>query len=75
MLIAFYFLSPVPVLAVCPAPPCLLLLLPSPLLLRSPQGAIRTSLSLPKCFVRVEDECGSFWTLDDEEFKRGRRIS
>lgn len=54
---------------------------PRPLLLLSisfaaapPQGAIRTSLSLHKCFVRVEDECGSFWTVDDEEFKRGRRI-
>ncbi|KAF3689459.1 Forkhead box protein P1-B [Channa argus] len=38
------------------------------------QGAIRTNLSLHKCFVRVEDECGSFWTVDDEEFKRGRHI-
>lgn len=38
------------------------------------QGAIRTNLSLHKCFVRVEDEFGSFWTVDDEEFKRGRHI-
>uniref|UniRef100_A0A8D2CSM8 Forkhead box P1 n=1 Tax=Sciurus vulgaris TaxID=55149 RepID=A0A8D2CSM8_SCIVU len=36
------------------------------------KGAIRTNLSLHKCFVRVEDESGSFWTVDDEEFKRGR---
>uniref|UniRef100_A0A671XGS9 Forkhead box P1b n=1 Tax=Sparus aurata TaxID=8175 RepID=A0A671XGS9_SPAAU len=38
------------------------------------KGAIRTNLSLHKCFVRVEDEFGSFWTVDDEEFKRGRHI-
>ncbi|XP_036286430.1 forkhead box protein P1 isoform X2 [Pipistrellus kuhlii] len=38
------------------------------------KGAIRTNLSLHKCFIRVEDECGSFWTVDDEEFKRGRHI-
>ncbi|CAG5984254.1 unnamed protein product [Menidia menidia] len=38
------------------------------------QGAIRTNLSLHKCFVRVEDEFGSFWTVDDEEFKRGRHV-
>ncbi|VTJ61186.1 Hypothetical predicted protein [Marmota monax] len=45
---------------------------PSPLPLLLSQGAIRTNLSLHKCFVRVEDESGSFWTVDDEEFKRGR---
>uniref|UniRef100_A0A3Q3G0E3 Forkhead box P1b n=1 Tax=Labrus bergylta TaxID=56723 RepID=A0A3Q3G0E3_9LABR len=28
------------------------------------KGAIRTNLSLHKCFVRVEDEFGSFWTMD-----------
>ncbi|KAM9524282.1 forkhead box protein P1-B isoform 2-T7 [Salvelinus alpinus] len=38
------------------------------------KGAIRTNLSLHKCFVRVEDEFGSFWTVDDEEFKRGRHV-
>ncbi|KAJ4927322.1 hypothetical protein JOQ06_015055, partial [Pogonophryne albipinna] len=38
------------------------------------KGAVRTNLSLHKCFVRVEDECGSFWTVDDGEFKRGRHI-
>ncbi|XP_055413277.1 forkhead box protein P1 isoform X4 [Bubalus kerabau] len=38
------------------------------------KGAIRTNLSLRKCFIRVEDEFGSFWTVDDEEFKRGRHI-
>ncbi|KAM9325240.1 forkhead box protein P1 [Gastrophryne carolinensis] len=38
------------------------------------KGAIRTNLSLHKCFIRVEDEYGSVWTVDDEEFKRGRHI-
>ncbi|XP_023810580.1 forkhead box protein P1-B isoform X3 [Oryzias latipes] len=38
------------------------------------KGAVRTNLSLHTCFVRLEDECGSFWTVDDEEFKRGRHI-
>uniref|UniRef100_A0A9J7ZYD6 Forkhead box P1b n=3 Tax=Cyprinus carpio TaxID=7962 RepID=A0A9J7ZYD6_CYPCA len=38
------------------------------------KGAVRTNLSLHKCFVRVEDDFGSFWTIDDEEFKRGRHI-
>ncbi|XP_077458297.1 forkhead box protein P1-B-like isoform X2 [Stigmatopora argus] len=38
------------------------------------KGAIRTNLSLHKCFARVEDEFGSYWTVDDEEFKRGRHI-
>ncbi|XP_077054203.1 forkhead box protein P1-B isoform X2 [Siphateles boraxobius] len=38
------------------------------------KGAVRTNLSLHKCFVRVEDDFGSFWTVDDEEFKRGRHI-
>lgn len=46
--------------ACCPSPPS--------------QGAVRTNLSLHKCFVRVEDDFGSFWTVDDEEFKRGRHI-
>ncbi|XP_018114672.1 forkhead box protein P1-like isoform X5 [Xenopus laevis] len=38
------------------------------------KGAIRTNLSLHKCFIRVEEEYGSFWTVDDEAFKRGRHI-
>ncbi|XP_053087827.1 forkhead box protein P1-B isoform X5 [Pangasianodon hypophthalmus] len=38
------------------------------------KGAVRTNLSLHKCFVRVEDDFGSFWTVDNEEFKRGRHI-
>ncbi|XP_031423094.1 forkhead box protein P1-B isoform X6 [Clupea harengus] len=38
------------------------------------KGAVRTNLSLHKCFVRVEDEYGSYWTIDDEEFKRGRHV-
>lgn len=74
-LIAFYFLSPVPVLDVCSAPtPSPFVTTSSPLLLLLSQGAIRTNLSLHKCFIRVEDEFGSFWTVDDEEFKRGRHI-
>lgn len=77
MLIAFYFLSPVPCIGClfCPQP-CLspFVATSSPLLLLLSQGAIRTNLSLHKCFIRVEDEFGSFWTVDDEEFKRGRHI-
>ncbi|XP_066518697.1 forkhead box protein P1-B isoform X2 [Hoplias malabaricus] len=38
------------------------------------KGAVRTNLSLHKCFIRVEDDFGSFWTVDDEEFKRGRHV-
>ncbi|XP_031757060.1 forkhead box protein P1 isoform X4 [Xenopus tropicalis] len=38
------------------------------------KGAIRTNLSLHKCFIRVEEEYGSFWTVDDEAFKRGHHI-
>ncbi|KAK2857756.1 hypothetical protein Q7C36_005675 [Tachysurus vachellii] len=38
------------------------------------KGAVRTNLSLHKCFVRVEDDFGSFWTVDNEEFIRGRHI-
>ncbi|XP_064161311.1 forkhead box protein P1-B isoform X5 [Anguilla rostrata] len=38
------------------------------------KGAIRTNLSLHKCFVRVEGEFGSYWTVDDEEFKHGRHV-
>ncbi|XP_061687361.1 forkhead box protein P1-B isoform X3 [Syngnathoides biaculeatus] len=38
------------------------------------KGAVRTNLSLHKCFVRVEDEFGSYWTVDDEEFKHGRHV-
>ncbi|KAM9813695.1 forkhead box protein P1-B [Neosynchiropus ocellatus] len=38
------------------------------------KSAIRTNLSLHKCFVRVEDEFGSFWTVDVAEFERGRRV-
>lgn len=61
---------------VCSIPPipCPFVSTSSPLLLILSQGAIRTNLSLHKCFIRVEDEFGSFWTVDDEEFKRGRHI-
>ncbi|XP_075904102.1 forkhead box protein P1-B isoform X10 [Nelusetta ayraudi] len=38
------------------------------------KGAVRTNLSLHKCFVRVEDDLGSYWTLDDGEFQRGRHV-
>lgn len=47
---------------------------PYPTLSLLSQGAIRTNLSLHKCFVRVEDEFGSYWTVDDGEFKRGRHV-
>lgn len=76
MLIAFYFLFPVPLywMSVLPPTPPPFVTTPSPLLLLLSQGAIRTNLSLHKCFIRVEDEFGSFWTVDDEEFIRGRHI-
>ena len=39
------------------------------------QNAIRTNLSLHKCFVRYEDDFGSYWTVDDDEFVRRRHLS
>ena len=39
------------------------------------QNAIRTNLSLHKCFVRYEDDFGSYWTVDDAEFVRRRHLS
>ncbi|TRY70193.1 hypothetical protein TCAL_01207, partial [Tigriopus californicus] len=39
------------------------------------QNAIRTNLSLHKCFLRFEDDFGSFWTVDDEEFIKRRHFS
>ncbi len=39
------------------------------------QNAIRTNLSLHKCFVRFEDDFGSFWTVDDSEFTKRRHLS
>lgn len=72
MLIAFYFLSPVPCTGCVSPRPAPFRATPSPLPLLLPQGAIGTNLSLHKCFVRVEDEARSFWTVDDDEFKRGR---
>ena len=39
------------------------------------QNAIRTNLSLHKCFVRVEDDFGSFWRVDDAEFMKRRHLS
>lgn len=39
------------------------------------QNAIRTNLSLHKCFVRYEDDFGSFWTVDDREFLKRRHLS
>ena len=39
------------------------------------QNAIRTNLSLHKCFVRYEDDFGSFWTVDDCEFLKRRHLS
>ena len=51
------------------------------LLLRTPpsvchvKNAIRTNLSLHKCFVRYEDDFGSFWMVDDAEFIKRRHLS
>ena len=39
------------------------------------QNAIRTNLSLHKCFVRYEDDFGSFWMVDDNEFMKRRHLS
>ena len=50
-------------------------------LLRTPpsvchvKNAIRTNLSLHKCFVRYEDDFGSFWMVDDAEFIKRRHLS
>ncbi|KAK6631104.1 hypothetical protein RUM43_014200 [Polyplax serrata] len=40
-----------------------------------PFNAIRTNLSLHKCFVRYEDDFGSFWMVDDAEFVKRRHLS
>ncbi|XP_059091213.1 forkhead box protein P1-like isoform X7 [Tigriopus californicus] len=39
------------------------------------KNAIRTNLSLHKCFVRYEDDFGSFWMVDDAEFMKRRHLS
>ncbi|XP_037042223.1 forkhead box protein P1 isoform X3 [Bradysia coprophila] len=39
------------------------------------KNAIRTNLSLHKCFVRYEDDFGSFWMVDDNEFVKRRHLS
>uniref|UniRef100_A0A336LS34 CSON002455 protein n=1 Tax=Culicoides sonorensis TaxID=179676 RepID=A0A336LS34_CULSO len=39
------------------------------------KNAIRTNLSLHKCFVRYEDDFGSFWMVDDNEFCKRRHLS
>ncbi|XP_062540026.1 forkhead box protein P1-B isoform X4 [Armigeres subalbatus] len=39
------------------------------------KNAIRTNLSLHKCFVRYEDDFGSFWMVDDNEFLKRRHLS
>ncbi|RZC41713.1 forkhead box protein P1-like, partial [Asbolus verrucosus] len=41
----------------------------------SRRNAIRTNLSLHKCFVRYEDDFGSFWMVDDAEFVKRRHLS
>ncbi|XP_028968134.1 forkhead box protein P2-like [Galendromus occidentalis] len=38
-------------------------------------NAIRTNLSLHKCFVRFEDDFGSFWMVDDNEFVKRRHLN
>ena len=35
----------------------------------------RHNLSLHKCFVRYEDDFGSFWMVDDAEFIKRRHLS
>ncbi|KAG8331279.1 tRNA methyltransferase 11 [Homalodisca vitripennis] len=40
-----------------------------------PGNAIRTNLSLYKCFVRYEDDFGSFWMVDDAEYVKRRHLS
>lgn len=32
-------------------------------------------MSLHKCFVRYEDDFGSFWTVDDSEFLKRRHLT
>lgn len=32
-------------------------------------------MSLHKCFVRFEDDFGSYWTVDDEEFLKRRHLT
>ncbi|XP_067127048.1 forkhead box protein P1-like isoform X2 [Centruroides vittatus] len=39
------------------------------------KNAIRTNLSLHKCFVRYEDDFGSYWMVDDHEFVKRRHLS
>ncbi|KAG8255285.1 Forkhead box protein P4 [Homalodisca vitripennis] len=39
------------------------------------RNAIRTNLSLYKCFVRYEDDFGSFWMVDDAEYVKRRHLS
>ncbi|KAM7341287.1 forkhead box transcription factor P [Cochliomyia hominivorax] len=39
------------------------------------KNAIRTNLSLHKCFVRYEDDFSSFWMVDDSEFVKRRHLS
>lgn len=45
------------------------------MLLLGVQNAIRTNLSLHKCFVRYEDDFGSFWMVDDAEFVKRRHLA
>ncbi|KAA0202554.1 hypothetical protein HAZT_HAZT008828 [Hyalella azteca] len=45
------------------------------ILLLGVQNAIRTNLSLHKCFVRYEDDFGSFWMVDDAEFVKRRHLA
>ncbi|XP_059166672.1 forkhead box protein P1-like isoform X2 [Physella acuta] len=39
------------------------------------KNAIRTNLSLHRCFVRYEDDFGSFWMVDDFEYICRRQFS
>lgn len=44
-------------------------------MVKTKKNAIRTNLSLHKCFVRYEDDFGSFWMVDDSEFVKRRHLS
>ena len=39
------------------------------------KNAVRTNLSLHKCFIRYEDDFGSYWMVDDFEFVRRRHLT
>ncbi|CAH1264773.1 FOXP1 [Branchiostoma lanceolatum] len=38
------------------------------------KNAVRYNLSVHSCFQRLEDSFGSYWTVDDEEFKKRHHV-